>query len=647
MSSAPSDSASARAHAPSAPVVVAVIVAMALAAIVAASIVLRAKPHTYSSGDQALLEIYTLHAVHGQLDVGAYSRFHWHHPGPALFYLFAPGYALSGDHKDSLFATTLVLNLAIATGLLWALWRFGGGLLACAGAGWLLVLFLRSGYSGGWDFGDLLGSAWNPHAPMLALGLLIVLAAALAAGHAAVLPWVVGLASFAVQAHVGLAPVCAAIVGAALLLRLPKSVPVVAAAKARARMPWWVAALDGLAGLYGVLLLWLLVVGGFDAHVGGVTVTVNSIRKVAMTLGAIVLVRHLFRREHPRIARALRALPVRRRRLTLSVPPRVSWSTAAVVVLFWALPAADELRHPLTGNVTQIVAFMTDVAPHNLAAGTAAFAYYLTGVLRPDLIVANGGNVITAADLHLPGLAGAVLEIGLLLAAMGWARRRGLTFHARLAAIGVTASLVAWWSMWRVRDDVFDHLAFWITIVGVINLTTLTAAAGALILARDPSRARARPVSTGVLVIAAVAVLAAQGVRHLAAGHQQDRMAPEVRDVEELADLTRAALRDRALDHQRVLVDLGQDAWGVAVGVVLELYKSRTPFSVAPAWTFLVGDALAPTGREAAELTFADPTRADVLSVDPAQTLLGKVGRVRVYLHLFSKADRVRMRSAP
>ena len=34
--------------------------------------------------------------------IGAYSRFGWNHPGPIAFYVFAPGYALSGQRPGGL-----------------------------------------------------------------------------------------------------------------------------------------------------------------------------------------------------------------------------------------------------------------------------------------------------------------------------------------------------------------------------------------------------------------------------------------------------------------------------------------------------------------------------------------------------------------
>src|SRR5260370_68615 len=48
------------------------------------------------AADKAVIELYTIRATRLELNVGAYSRFGWNHPGPFFFYLAAPLYAPSG-----------------------------------------------------------------------------------------------------------------------------------------------------------------------------------------------------------------------------------------------------------------------------------------------------------------------------------------------------------------------------------------------------------------------------------------------------------------------------------------------------------------------------------------------------------------------
>jgi hypothetical protein len=50
---------------------------------------------TYSSGDGALLDLYTLYSSRGVWSLGPYSRFGWNHPGPLFFYCIVPFYLAS------------------------------------------------------------------------------------------------------------------------------------------------------------------------------------------------------------------------------------------------------------------------------------------------------------------------------------------------------------------------------------------------------------------------------------------------------------------------------------------------------------------------------------------------------------------------
>src|SRR5262245_13575849 len=63
-------------------------------------------------GDTAVIESYTWMASNGDLLLGPYSRFQWHHPGPLAFFWIAPFYMLSGARAAGLNAGALALNLA-------------------------------------------------------------------------------------------------------------------------------------------------------------------------------------------------------------------------------------------------------------------------------------------------------------------------------------------------------------------------------------------------------------------------------------------------------------------------------------------------------------------------------------------------------
>ena len=174
---------------------------------------LRSTPPTYPEGDTALLEIYTLHASHGDLSIGPYSRFTWNHPGPAYFYALAPLHALT-DHEFSLHWTVLLLNLASAVAAVVLLGRYGGWPF---GLGLMVVLSIYFFRPNPWGL-RMLVDVWNPHAVMLPFAVLLVLCARLASGVITVLPWIVLVASFVAQTHIGVVPCTAAVTASAALL---------------------------------------------------------------------------------------------------------------------------------------------------------------------------------------------------------------------------------------------------------------------------------------------------------------------------------------------------------------------------------------------------------------------------------------------
>lgn len=174
------------------------------AALVAALLLLqiRQAPETHPWGDTATTSIYTLRAARGNLVHGAYSRFHWNHPGPALYQLLAPLYVLSGQREISIKWTVLALNIAALGGLLFVVWR-RAPLLSVLIALALIPLLYREQ--------RLLFWAWNPIVPLLPFAFATALCAAIGAGTVSLLPLFCGVASLIVQTHVGFAPPVAAL----------------------------------------------------------------------------------------------------------------------------------------------------------------------------------------------------------------------------------------------------------------------------------------------------------------------------------------------------------------------------------------------------------------------------------------------------
>ena len=200
-------------------------------------------------GDMAVLEIYIRNALSGQLMVGPYSRFGWHHPGPVYFYLLAPVYRLAGGTTASLAAGAAVITVASVALLAW----LGARSLGPRSSSIVLasiVLYL-------WRVPDLAASAWNPHVVVLPTVALVVAGAAAWGGDLALLPIVVALASFIAQTDAALVPVVAVVALAATAGTMSAD-----GRKRGALRPLYAALLVGAA-------LWLVVVAEEITHSPG------------------------------------------------------------------------------------------------------------------------------------------------------------------------------------------------------------------------------------------------------------------------------------------------------------------------------------------------------------------------------------------
>jgi hypothetical protein len=156
-------------------------------------------PHgpTYATSDLALIELRTrdVGTRHTPL-VGVYSRYHWNHPGPLLFYALALPYRLLGSSVRSLIAGGVLLNAASAAGAVALFWRRGR--VAGAALGTIAVLILLRSLGGAF-----LQYPWNPYATVLPLFVLALLAWSVACRDHWMFPVAILVASFVVQAHIG------------------------------------------------------------------------------------------------------------------------------------------------------------------------------------------------------------------------------------------------------------------------------------------------------------------------------------------------------------------------------------------------------------------------------------------------------------
>jgi len=168
-----------------------------------------------ATGDYAALELYTRLAAQGKQLLGPYSRFGFHHPGPAYFYACVPLYLLTGGRFAGILLTAGLLNAACIVLVLWRVGRDGGTAALLASA--LVLARFISWRSPSWLF-----SAWNPNVAVLPFGVALVSFAAVGAGGTGALPLAALAASFAAQTHLGCLPASLAVAGAAGLLLVPR-----------------------------------------------------------------------------------------------------------------------------------------------------------------------------------------------------------------------------------------------------------------------------------------------------------------------------------------------------------------------------------------------------------------------------------------
>jgi hypothetical protein len=173
-------------------------VAIVLAVVVlpiAVSLITMVGDEWYPGGDFAL-EVMQADEVGGSRTplTGAWSRWGWDHPGPLLFWLFAPFTKLLGP-IGILWGAALLNGVAMAGGLLVAM-RRGGRSLAVLTALALVVLCSALG-------AGRLVDPWNPWAAVLPFFAFVLLAWAVGDRDVAMAPWLVAVGTFAVQAHVG------------------------------------------------------------------------------------------------------------------------------------------------------------------------------------------------------------------------------------------------------------------------------------------------------------------------------------------------------------------------------------------------------------------------------------------------------------
>jgi len=160
--------------------------------------------------DDALIELLVRDVPANLPLTGVYSRYGWSHPGPALFYLLALPYRLSGGVSSALVVGAMAGQMTAVLGAWWVARRMDrlAGMLVLCGAAAVLVT----------TESEVLRSPWNPYVALIGSGLLVVLGWSAATRGRAGLIALVPVGSVMVQSHVVTAPMVVAICATAAII---------------------------------------------------------------------------------------------------------------------------------------------------------------------------------------------------------------------------------------------------------------------------------------------------------------------------------------------------------------------------------------------------------------------------------------------
>ena len=313
---------------------------------------------------------------------------------------------------------------------------------------------------------------------------------------------------------------------------------------------------------------------------------------------------------------------------TPAAPPRraMFWIgiAAAVALLLWLPPLLEEAAHR-PGNVSMLARFFTEpYPPQPWRVALAAWGDATSSLFARALHVPTGAPLEPGTGVAMPLLA--MVQLLLLAAAWHDARRRGDRMHAALALTCIVVSLVALWSIVRVRGQIGEYMVFWISLTGALSWAAVAAAAIEYVgpgLSR-PLIGRHVPAWLAAAVLLA---FTAAATRHLADHVRQPEAAS--RRIATLSDAALTYLRTSGAAHPSLR--LSPAVWPEGAGVVVRLYKLGIAASVKPDQVSFFGTPLAPDGREDVALYIVDAAGHAERTTHADDLLLAQEGAI--YLH--------------
>jgi hypothetical protein len=275
-------------------------------------------------------------------------------------------------------------------------------------------------------------------------------------------------------------------------------------------------------------------------------------------------------------------------------------SVAVVALILWLPPLIEQWTHR-PGNMTRLWRFFVLEQHGGQSWKTAirAWADMTTAATRAQFELPWGHSYVARGSWGVAMCA--VSQVVLLVPAALWAARKGHRFVGRLCLLTALGSVAACWSITRIADEIGDYQIFWMTAVGALNVTLLCCVA-CVAAAERASWFRRGAVSLMTLTIAVSITLVT--VRGLASARSY---ALEQRD----SDVTRkvvALATEQYLEREHIrrpLFRISEATWLQSSGVILHVYKVHPRMAVDERWVPVLGEALAPDGREDIELQIA------------------------------------------
>lgn len=480
--------------------------------------------------------------------VGAYSRFGFNHPGPLGTYLLAPAFEAVGP--AGVLATAAAINGVAAVAAVALVRRRAGALAAVASAIAVLAVTRALG-------AVLLRDPWNPWLPVVPFALVLVAAWAMATGSRWALPVALGAGSFVVQAHVGAAPVVAA-VGAF-------GVVVLAVRAARHRFDRSVAGCE-TAGPRG---------DGEpdDPAAGGGSTSRPGWWRSALLVAA----------------------------------------TVVVVVVAWGPPVREQVAAPPgEGNLSRLVAHfgaggreVEGVGASVAAAGrqVSPVGPWLTGDEPADPFT---GDV----EPGWPPMVALFLAAVVAATVVAVRRHRRLDPSAALAATVLVAASAGLVAVARIDDGLYPYLIRWWWWIAAFGWLAVVWVAIGSVAAR-----LAAPVARGMRgVLLGIGTVALVGLVVVAAGQATTRRVPDDQESRALAAFAGPALAAVPGDAPVAVDWSGQDVGALEAGLIPILEGAGRPVTRPPDQAYIWGPTRTGRGGAAADrrlVTMSGPGATD------------------------------------